>query len=99
MTGSRTGHTVAALEIRGAVTQAKEIPEPAAAPPAPPELVRSLEADGFAVQARADVVAIEVEGQHAVADVLKRVLEGGAEIVEVTPRRETLEDLFLRRAL
>ncbi|HZO13110.1 MAG TPA: ABC transporter ATP-binding protein, partial [Polyangiaceae bacterium] len=63
------------------------------------ELLSAFEADGFAVNPRADVVAIEVEGQRAVADVLRRVLEGGAEVVEVTPRRETLEDLFLRRAL
>ena len=48
---------------------------------------------------RADVVVVEVAGQAAVAAVLERVLADGAQVVEVAPRKETLEDLFMRRAL
>ena len=42
---------------------------------------------------------VEVEGEARVREVLERSLRAGAQVVEVTPRRETLEDLFLRRAL
>jgi len=40
-----------------------------------------------------------VEGEKLVSDVLRASLDAGAQVIEVTPRRETLEDLFLRRAL
>src|SRR5262249_42200130 len=51
------------------------------------------------VRGRADVVVVEVEGEAKVGEVLRAALDGGAQVVEVAPRRETLEDLFLRRAL
>ena len=35
----------------------------------------------------------------SVGEVLRAALDAGAQVVEVTPKRETLEDLFLRRAL
>jgi ABC-2 type transport system ATP-binding protein len=54
---------------------------------------------GFEVHDRADVVVVEVLGEARVAEALKLALEGGAQVVEVAPRRETLEDLFMRRAL
>jgi ABC-2 type transport system ATP-binding protein len=40
-----------------------------------------------------------VVGEARVGEVLRAALDAGAHVVEVTPRRETLEDLFLRRAL
>jgi ABC-2 type transport system ATP-binding protein len=58
-----------------------------------------LEEMGCRVHARADVVVVEVEGEKLVSDVLRAGLDAGTQIIEVTPRRETLEDLFLRRAL
>ncbi len=62
-------------------------------------LRNTLETAGCRVHARADVVVIEVEGDKQVADTLRAALDGGAQVIEVAPRRETLEDLFLRRAL
>jgi ABC-2 type transport system ATP-binding protein len=64
------------------------------------ESLRStLEELGCRVHARADVVVVEVEGDKQVADALRAALGAGAQVIEVAPRRETLEDLFLRRAL
>jgi ABC-2 type transport system ATP-binding protein len=63
------------------------------------ELLQRLAEQGCTLRERGDVFAVEVEGQEPLNDVLRRVLEGGAQVVEVTARRETLEDLFLRRAL
>jgi ABC-2 type transport system ATP-binding protein len=62
-------------------------------------LCEALAAKGHGVQKRPDVTVIEIQGEDGVAGVLRRALEAGAEVVEVTKRRETLEDLFLRRAL
>ena len=38
-------------------------------------------------------------GEAEIADVLERALARGARVVSVTPKRETLEELFVRRAL
>jgi ABC-2 type transport system ATP-binding protein len=56
-------------------------------------------AGGLTVQRRPSVVVVELEGESRVNEVLKDVLGAGAQVVEVARRRETLEDLFLRRAL
>jgi ABC-2 type transport system ATP-binding protein len=58
-----------------------------------------FEEAGFRVQPRADVVVVEIEGEKQVGDALRAALDAGAQVIEVAPRRETLEDLFLRRAL
>jgi ABC-2 type transport system ATP-binding protein len=62
-------------------------------------LIAALEAAEHKVQRRPDVVIVEVLGQALVGDALRHILDAGAQVVEVTPRRETLEDLFMRRAL
>jgi ABC-2 type transport system ATP-binding protein len=54
---------------------------------------------GATVSERPDVTLIEVEGEAKVGEVLEAAIAAGAQVIEVTPRRETLEDLFLRRAL
>lgn len=41
---------------------------------------------------------VRCEGTAKVNEVLRRALEAGAEVVSVTPHRETLEDLFIRNA-
>jgi ABC-2 type transport system ATP-binding protein len=46
-----------------------------------------------------DVIVMEVEGDAAVRDVVERALAQGARLDSVTPKRETLEDLFVRQAL
>jgi ABC-2 type transport system ATP-binding protein len=62
-------------------------------------LLEAWKGEGLSVSRRADLVVVEVEGEARVGEVLRAALAGGAQVVEVTPRRETLEDLFLRRAL
>jgi ABC-2 type transport system ATP-binding protein len=64
-----------------------------------PELAEELAGRGFSVSQRAELMVIDVEGDAKVSEVLRAALDAGAQVVEVTPRRETLEDLFLRRAL
>ncbi|AUX45597.1 ABC transporter ATP-binding protein [Sorangium cellulosum] len=62
-------------------------------------LLAQLAAMGFATSRRGDVALVDVQGEAHVQKVLEQSLAAGAQIVEVTPRRETLEDLFMRRAL
>jgi ABC-2 type transport system ATP-binding protein len=54
---------------------------------------------GHTVRALGEHTLIEVEGSEKVADVLRAALESGADVSEVTPRHETLEDLFVREAI
>lgn len=61
-------------------------------------MARFLASD-LKVHERPGVTMVEVEGVAKVGEVLGMALDGGAQVVEVTPRRETLEDLFMRRAL
>ena len=63
------------------------------------ELLAKIEADGFVVKERPGVHLIEVQGEERVGELLGAALAAGAKIVEVAPKRETLEDLFLRQAL
>jgi ABC-2 type transport system ATP-binding protein len=44
-------------------------------------------------------LVLEVEGDEAVRAVVERALSEGARLESVTPKRETLEDLFVREAL
>jgi ABC-2 type transport system ATP-binding protein len=46
-----------------------------------------------------DRLVVEVEGDAALRSVVERALQSGARLESVTPKRETLEDLFVRRAL
>jgi len=62
-------------------------------------LEATLVEKGFIVHRRPDLVIIDVEGEGRVGEALRAALDTDAQIVEVTPKRETLEDLFLRRAL
>ncbi len=64
-----------------------------------PELREKLEAAGHLVRPRAEVVVVAIQGEAQVGAVLREALDAGAQVIEVTPRRETLEDLFMRRAL
>ena len=44
-------------------------------------------------------LVVEVEGRARLDQLLQKALEAGANIAEVTPRHETLEDLFVREAI
>jgi ABC-2 type transport system ATP-binding protein len=46
-----------------------------------------------------DLLVMDVKGDEAVRDVVQRALADGARLESVTPKRETLEDLFVRRAI
>ena len=62
-------------------------------------LCHAFEAEGLTVSRRPDVVVVSCEGEARVNEALKRALAEGAQVIEVSRRRETLEDLFMRRAL
>ena len=62
-------------------------------------LCEALEGDGLTLRKRPDLVLVELEGEAKVGEVLRRALDAGAQVVSVSRRRETLEDLFLRKAL
>ncbi len=62
-------------------------------------LREALTAKGFASRERAELLIVETTGEARVSEALSTALAAGAQVIEVTPRRETLEDLFLRRAL
>jgi ABC-2 type transport system ATP-binding protein len=42
---------------------------------------------------------VVVEGDARVPEVLKAAMDQGAQVLAVTPHRETLEDLFVRQAV
>jgi ABC-2 type transport system ATP-binding protein len=50
-------------------------------------------------QLDAHVTVVVVEGDEAVPSLLRLALEAGARVLAVTPHRETLEDLFMRKAV
>jgi ABC-2 type transport system ATP-binding protein len=62
-------------------------------------LLSKLRAEGFATRTVAENLVVEVEGDANVARALSASLEGRARVLEVVPRRETLEALFMRRAI
>ena len=62
-------------------------------------LEEKLRAAGHGTQRVVGELVVAVEGAANVAEVLKAALDAGAEVLEVTPRKETLEDLFVRRAI
>ncbi len=63
------------------------------------ELAESLGGAGHVVRRAADRLVVEVSGEVAVKSVLEGALSAGASVVEVAPRHETLEDLFVREAI
>lgn len=66
---------------------------------APAELAAALTAAGHGMRRAAERLVVDAEGEGAVRAVLERALAAGASVVEVTPRTETLEDLFVREAI
>ena len=62
------------------------------------ELDASLKSQGQRTRRSGDALVVETEGE-GVRVVLEAALAAGAIVFEVTPRSETLEDLFLREAI
>jgi len=63
------------------------------------ELEQGLLALGHATRRAGERLVVEASGEGDVKRVLERALAAGASVVELTPRHETLEDLFVREAI
>ena len=63
------------------------------------ELLGELEKLATSVQRVGTGAVVEVQGPDAVRNVLERALAAGARVEAVVPKRETLEDIFVRKAL
>ena len=63
------------------------------------ELREACEKKGLATRLDKGRLVLEVKREQCLGDVLRDVLVRGLEVVEVTPRYETLEELFVREAL
>ncbi len=64
-----------------------------------PEFEADCKAQGFGLRRAGKHVIVEIEGKAEVGHLLAGAVKHGAEVVEVTPRHETLEDLFVREAI
>jgi ABC-2 type transport system ATP-binding protein len=65
----------------------------------PGELAPELETIAAQTQRMGRSLVLDVQGDEAVRSVLERALARGARVESVTPKRETLEDIFVREAL
>ena len=62
-------------------------------------LLDALKEQGFSPRSLGKSWALEADGDEKVRGVLKAALDAGARVESVIPKRETLEDIFVRRAL
>jgi ABC-2 type transport system ATP-binding protein len=67
--------------------------------PATPELREALAKMGLVPREIGGSLVVDVDGDDKSREVLKRALDLGATVESLTPKRETLESLFVRRAL
>ncbi|MBK8251834.1 MAG: ABC transporter ATP-binding protein [Polyangiaceae bacterium] len=63
------------------------------------ELRQTLLNKNYEVTDRAGVVVVAIDGEAQVPPALRMALDAGAQVIELVPKKETLEDLFIRRAL
>ncbi len=63
------------------------------------ELKANLAARGLALRDHEGLLYVTIEGDQGVNPLLSEALAQGATVVEVEPERETLEDLFVRKAV
>jgi ABC-2 type transport system ATP-binding protein len=63
------------------------------------ELKASFSARGLGMREHEGLLYVTIEGDHGVNPLLSEALAKGATVVEVEPERETLEDLFVRKAV
>jgi ABC-2 type transport system ATP-binding protein len=64
-----------------------------------PALRQKLDGRGFILREHEKTLHLTVEGDREVNPLLRELLQEGARVVEVEPERETLEDLFVRKAM
>jgi ABC-2 type transport system ATP-binding protein len=62
-------------------------------------LEQGLRSDGHACRRVGEQLVVEAQGDASVRGVIEAALAAGAAVVEVVPRHETLEDLFVREAI
>lgn len=65
----------------------------------PSALAEALEKLAIRITRGGSSFVIEVEGDDAIRSVLEKTMASGARIEAVIPKRETLEDIFVRKAL
>jgi ABC-2 type transport system ATP-binding protein len=94
----RKGQVVVAGAIRDLLAQGKRRTEVTVAGTTE-SLREELKPLATGVRALGDVLVMELDGDDAVRNVVERALKAGARLESVTPKRETLEDLFVRQAL
>ena len=63
------------------------------------ELKKTLEEKGLALRETATAIVFDAAGDDAVKDVLEKALAAGAKVSRVAPKRQTLEEIFVKRAL
>jgi ABC-2 type transport system ATP-binding protein len=94
----RKGEVVVSGALRSLLAQDKKRSEVTIVGAGAP-LVETLGKMAQVTRAAGDTLVLEVEGDGALRDVVARVLAEGARLDSVSPKRETLEDLFVRQAL
>ena len=94
----RQGQVVVAGAIRELLAQGKRRMEVTVAGTTE-SLREELKPLATGARVAGDVLVMELDGDEAVRSVVERALQAGARLEGVTPKRETLEDLFVRRAL
>jgi ABC-2 type transport system ATP-binding protein len=62
-------------------------------------LKSALASRGHTSRTMGEFLVVDVESDAAVRDVIERAFAGGARVESVTPKRESLEDIFVRRAI
>lgn len=62
----------------------------------PAELRQACEQRGLSTRVEKGQLVIEVKGEHSVNEVLADVLRRELDVIEVAPRHETLEEIFVR---
>jgi ABC-2 type transport system ATP-binding protein len=67
--------------------------------PATESFERFCRERGHGVRIAGARMSVEVVGSEGLAEVVRRVVEEGLTLVEVVPRTESLEDLFMREAI
>ena len=65
----------------------------------PSDLAEDLEKRAERAHRVGKTLVVEVHGDEAIRDVLERAIAAGARIEALIPKRETLEDIFVRKAL